>query len=118
MTIHKKDDGLFCLTMKESELDELHTAIGGIKHLSTWAAMIEQVYETYYRWRVMENGFLRYEVKLVKPDGSSKVFEREATPHRCGVLVNRFEKLKRLGYYAELRVKVSKIVWPTFIKDN
>jgi hypothetical protein len=49
MTIHKKDDGLFCLTMKESELDQLHTAIGGIKHLSTWAAMIEQVYETYYR---------------------------------------------------------------------
>ena len=58
----------------------------------------------------MENGFLRYEVKLVKPDGSSKVLEREATPHRCGVLANRFEKLKGLGYDATLRFRVSKVL--------
>ena len=49
MTIHRKDDGLICLTMKESELSELHTALGGMKHLSAWCTMIEQMYETYYR---------------------------------------------------------------------
>ena len=49
MTINKKDDGLICLTMKESELDELHTAVGDKKHMQGWCTVIEQFNETYYR---------------------------------------------------------------------
>ena len=49
MTIHKKEDGLISLTLKESELDELHTAIGGFKHLQDWCTIIDQFAETYYR---------------------------------------------------------------------
>ena len=49
MTINKKDDGLICLTMKESELDELHAAVGDKKHMQGWCNVIEQFNETYYR---------------------------------------------------------------------
>lgn len=49
MTIHKKENGLICLTMKESELDELHSAIGDRKCLQSWCTIIEEYAETYYR---------------------------------------------------------------------
>lgn len=59
---------------------------------------------------VMENGFLRYRVTLVKADGSSKVLEREATPHRCCIIEKRVNKLNKTGYGGKLLFKVSKVI--------
>jgi hypothetical protein len=59
----------------------------------------------------MDDGFLRYEVRLIKPDGSSKVLEKEATPHRCTLLENRLKRLKsRVCYGAVLKFRVSKVL--------
>jgi len=60
----------------------------------------------------MEHGFLRYEVRLVSPDGSEKVIEKEATQHRCTILENRYKKAKGLGLdnFPSLRFRVSKII--------
>ena len=68
--------------------------------------------------RKRDDGFLRYEVKLVKPDGSHKVLEAEATAHRCTIIENRFNKMARLGLNdgATLRCRISKVLLPTFIK--
>jgi hypothetical protein len=59
-----------------------------------------------------DDGFLRYEVKLVKPDGSHTVLEREATAHRCTIIENRYNKTVRLGRNdgATLRFRVSKVL--------
>lgn len=44
-----------------------------------------------------DDGLLRYEVRLVKPDGSERVLEHEATARRCRIIDNRFNKTVRLG---------------------
>ena len=60
----------------------------------------------------MEHGFLRYDILLVKPDGSHNVLEAEATPHRCTIIKNRYNKTVRLGRNdgATLRFRVSKVL--------
>ena len=59
----------------------------------------------------MNDGFIRYEVRLIKPDGSIKVLETEATPHRCTLLENRLKRMKsRTNYDAVLKYRVSKIL--------
>lgn len=57
-----------------------------------------------------DNGFLRFEVKLVNADGSINILEHEATPHRCIILERRHGKLKKLGDKSELKFRVSKIL--------
>lgn len=60
---------------------------------------------------VMEHGFLRYEVRLIKPDGSSKVLETEATAHRCNIIQNRLKRMQgKMNYNAELKFRVSKVL--------
>ena len=59
-----------------------------------------------------DDGLLRYEVRLVKPDGSEMVLEHEATAHRCRIIDNRFNKTVSLGRDdgATLRFRVSKLL--------
>lgn len=57
-----------------------------------------------------DDGFLRYEIKLIRQDGSAKILDREATAHRCNVLCNRIKKNNKLGFDAKLQFRVSKLV--------
>jgi len=58
----------------------------------------------------MDHGFLRWEVRLIKADGTEEVLEKEATGHRCGILQNRLEHLKKCGYDGKLKFRISKLL--------
>ena len=119
MTINKKDDGLICLTMKESELDELHAAVGDKKHMQGWCTVIEQFNETYYRWRVMFSEY-RFKVTIIKGNGQVSVLNDSATAKEYDRIESRIKRLQKRGVATDLRLicKPFKIVWPTFIKDS
>jgi hypothetical protein len=63
-----------------------------------------------------DDGYLRYEVRLVKPDGSERILEHEATAHRCRIIDNRYNKTVRLGRNdgATLRFRISKVLLTDF----
>jgi len=57
-----------------------------------------------------DDGFLRYEIKLIRQDGSAMILDREATAHRCNILCNRIKKLNKCEFDAKLQFRVSKLV--------
>jgi len=61
----------------------------------------------------MEHGFLRYDILLVRPDGSETVIEHDATAHRCNTLERSYKrKAKRLSVNKQppYRFRVSRII--------
>ena len=63
----------------------------------------------------MEHGLLRYEITLVRPDGSEKILDRKATAHKCRIMENRHNKLVNMGLsdVPTLRFRPSEIVYQT-----